>query len=120
MKRTAIKPGKPLKRRTPLRSNKPPNPMSARTKARIPERQRCREQVWERAGGRCEALAILPHVCQGPGPLQVHEPLTRARGGDPLDPDQCLLVCPWSHRWIHAHPAQSIPLGLLKHSWDVA
>lgn len=116
MKRVALKRGKGLERRVSLRSKKPPNSMSARTKARIPERQRCRPQVWERARGRCEALAVLPHVCSGP--MDCHELVSRARGGSIVDPANVVLLCRRIHDFVTTHPAEAHRLGLSLHSWE--
>lgn len=52
------------------------------------------------------------------GRLEVHEPLTRARGGDPTDPDQCVLLCARCHAWAHREPVLAAEVGLLRHSWD--
>lgn len=82
----------------------------------IPERQRCIEAVWERAGGRCEALAVLPHVCRGP--MDTHEVVSRARGGSTTDPDNCLLLCRRIHDYVTTHPAHATAVGLLKPSWE--
>lgn len=43
----------------------------------------------------------------------VHEPLTRARGGSILDPANSVPVCRSCHSWIHDHDAEATVLGLL-------
>lgn len=49
----------------------------------------------------------------------VHEPLTRARGGSITDPENCKCVCRMHHDLIHANESDWIEdLGFLKHSWD--
>lgn len=45
---------------------------------------------------------------------ELHEPLTRARGGDILDPAHTVAVCRNCHRWIHHHPNSATKLGLLR------
>jgi len=50
--------------------------------------------------------------------LDIHEPLTRARGGSILDPANCVAVCRLHHDLIHAEPQWAYDEGLLKHSWD--
>jgi hypothetical protein len=46
-----------------------------------------------------------------------HEPLTRARGGSIIDPDNIVMVC-WPHNQeLTSEPAWGYELGLLKHSW---
>ncbi len=44
--------------------------------------------------GRCED-------CGASGPLQGHEPLFRSRGGNPLDPEQIIMICPKCHQERH-------------------
>ena len=45
---------------------------------------------------------------------ELHEPLTRARGGSILDPHNTIAVCRNCHRWIHDNPQSAPQLGLLK------
>lgn len=59
--------------------------------------------------------ADLPYCA---GQLDVHEVLTRARGGNYLDPDECVLVCRHHHDWIDTHQMEAHALGMLRHSWD--
>ncbi len=46
---------------------------------------------------------------------QVHEKLTRARGGDITDKDNCVALCRACHRWVHEHPAAATEEGWLEH-----
>ena len=67
---------------------------------------------------RCEAGGLLLILgesddCQGRS-VELHEPLTRARGGSILDPDNTVAVCRNCHRWIHDNPRSATELGLLK------
>lgn len=71
----------------------------------------------ERDGWQCQARAVVPEVGCGGG-LDGHEPLTRARGGDPLDPDQIVTVCRFHHDWIGREQHQAWERGLLRHSWE--
>jgi len=48
--------------------------------------------------------------------VDIHEPLTRARGGSILDPANTVAVCRACHDWIHRHPESATRLGLLKGS----
>lgn len=48
----------------------------------------------------------------------VHEPLTRARGGDILDPANCRCVCDPHHAEIHTEAPWAYELGFLVYSWD--
>lgn len=44
----------------------------------------------------------------------IHEVITRARGGDILDPVNCRALCHESHAWIHDNPLQATAEGWLK------
>lgn len=48
----------------------------------------------------------------------VHEPLTRARGGSITDPDNIRAVCRMHHDLIHLEPTWAYEYGFLKHSWE--
>lgn len=66
----------------------------------------------------CEAGAAIrtvtdKHKCDRYA-TDVHEPHTRARGGDILDLANTLTVCRSCHNWIHDHPKDATELGLLK------
>ena len=43
----------------------------------------------------------------------IHEPLTRARGGSILDASNTIAVCRNCHDWIHTHPERATNLGFL-------
>jgi hypothetical protein len=118
-------------RRT-LRRAGPPNPESARRLAEREQRADCRSIVIARDMGRCQFHRIAarhsaPWVCQGAarphgwslGP-EVHEVTTRARGGDPLDPDNCVTLCPWANNDVDERQAGAEMLGLLLPSWATA
>ena len=67
------------------------------------KRRACVLAVWERAKWRCERCQRLlkqsSHWWFEVG--HVHEIVPRSRGGDPTDPEQCLLICPVCHRKEH-------------------
>lgn len=66
-----------------------------------------------RDGHRCIAADLVVDVaCDGP--LDGHEPPSRARGGDPLNPDHIVTLCAQHHGWCHSHPYEARQLGLLK------
>lgn len=88
------------------------NRESAKTKAKKQAREDCKVIVKERAGHRCQAIGLVPDVCCY-GPLEIHEPLSRARGGDETDPDQCVALCRGHHQHAHANPEAAEVLGLL-------
>lgn len=90
---------------------------STRRKSQDRDEAACKRIIIARAHGRCEACPIL-HV----GPVRAgtdkHEIKSRARGGDPTDPENTLLVCRPCHDWIDEHDAEAVRLGLSQHSWD--
>ena len=61
--------------------------------------------------------ASLKGVCTGYA-TEVHEVLSRARGGDILDPDNCLALCHSCHRWVTEHPREATELGLLRSQYE--
>jgi len=67
----------------------------------------CYEVIWYRAKGRCEK-------CGGVGDwrkLHKHEIIPRSKGGDPTDPDNCLLLCGKHHSEEHnIHEVDSKPM----------
>lgn len=68
-----------------------------------------------------EHLRLNP-VCVYPGcgcdAADVHEPLTRARGGSIDDPSNMIGLCRRHHDYVHTHPAEAERAGLLRHSWE--
>lgn len=90
-------------------------PVSARRRAE----NRVRRQV---------IAAVFPErpVCAVPGCSRwaddVHEPLTRARGGSITDPGNMAGLCRGHHDEITFRPESELgwayDLGLLRHSWD--
>lgn len=105
-RRTPLRRGGPLQRRTPLRSVSP---------RRAAEARRRRELIAELFGG------ITP-PCARPGctrqAVDIHEPLTRARGGSITDPGNWVPLCRPCHDEITLGPAWAYEAGLLIHSWD--
>jgi len=132
MKRT------PLERRTPLRSK---TGLTRRTrlapmskKRRAVQKQRAalvRDQLtqrpWCEAGEIIRAQWTARFGAENAAKLttdsawgcshtatDIHEPLTRARGGSILDAANTVAVCRGCHDWIHDHPAAATELGLLR------
>ena len=68
-----------------------------RDRADAKARKLCVEAVWKRAGGRCEICGLrVWRVTEAQSVMHVghvHERLSRALGGDPHDPDNCVLLC---------------------------
>ena len=48
----------------------------------------------------------------------VHEILTRARGGSITDLNNLAVLCRPCHSWITEHPKEAHEQGWLKHSWE--
>jgi hypothetical protein len=49
--------------------------------------------------------------------VDVHEVLTRGRGGSIYDPDNCVALCRRAHEWVTAHAEAAEALGLILPSW---
>ena len=66
-----------------------------------------------------EYLATHPRCvrCEMPAD-DVHEPLTRARGGSIIDPANSLPVCRICHSWIHSHEVEATERTWLVPSWE--
>ena len=56
--------------------------------------------------------------CKERASTEVHEILSRARGGSILDKDNCVALCNRCHFWITTNPAQAKADGWLKNSWE--
>jgi hypothetical protein len=104
MKRT------PLHRRTPLR-----RVSLKRQRVNRERRELVRSELTKRP--RCEAGHLTPASCSGYA-TDIHEPLTRARGGSILDVANTVAVCRGCHDWIHTHPESATRLGLLRSKHD--
>lgn len=48
----------------------------------------------------------------------IHEVVSRARGGSITDVSNLMAVCRPCHDWITRNPAAAETLGLAKHSWE--
>lgn len=94
------------------RRSKPLRPSSKKAQSRVQQRARLLEQV------RGEPCTVgFDDGCQGVA-VDGHEPLTRARGGDPTDPEQVIGVCRYCHDMIHAHPLAAAKLGVMLSQYD--
>lgn len=121
-RRKALERGKPLAQGTPLARSgrvKPRRvkPRRGRLELGPRERQQLRQDVYDRAGGRCEA-GVTPGC---PGRLdrhgfEWHHRKLRSQLGDDV-PENSLALCPACHEWVHRHPAESKRLGLIVPSW---
>lgn len=121
MKRTPLTRKTPLERGAPLARSRPLAKQSPKRKREQSERRRLVEKVL-RTRTRCEAGPLVrkaqPGFECGGYSVDVHEPLTRARGGSILDEENTIALCRRCHDWIHEHPGMARQVGLLKNSWD--
>ena len=111
MKRSPLRRGGPLRRRTPLRHISPKRAKQQRLRLKMARNELARREL-------CEAAVIITHAgydarCHGFA-IELHEPLTRARGGSILDPANTVAICRSGHDWIHVNPAAATDLGLLR------
>lgn len=113
-----MKRGGPLQRRTELTRGSGSLrrvPLARVSKKRIVEnreRRRVVDELWPERPP-C-AVAGCPRLAD-----DVHEPLTRGRGGSITDPNNMVPLCRPHHDEITDHqPAWAYELGLLHHAWD--
>jgi len=107
----------PLQRRTPLRrvSLKRQRLMQQRrvfVADQLARRPDCEAGPLIRTGNEAVAGYGATTPCRRRA-VDIHEPLTRARGGSILDPANTVAVCRTCHDWIHTHPVAATELGLL-------
>ena len=50
----------------------------------------------------------------------LHEVVSRARGGSITDPENCVPLCRQHHRWVTEHPLEAAELGLSKRKEGLA
>jgi len=84
-------------------------------------RSRKREALYRQRRPLVEQMLAANPICQrcGTNPsTEIHEVVTRARGGSITDPANCRALCHSCHAWITTHPAQAHAEGLMAHSWE--
>ena len=125
MRRSPLRRGGPLRRRTPLRQFSPKRAKRQRLRREMVQRELAKRELCE-AGpviyqhrrtthGETNADRLNAHAYRCGGlSVDLHEPLTRARGGSILDPANTIAVCRSCHDWIHDHPKAATDLGLLR------
>lgn len=90
----------------------------SRKKARdiAAERREIRLSLHAHRGPYCEGCPVTPvGDVHDPRPwTDLHEVLTRGRGGDPTDPGNILCLCRECHRWVTEHEVQARALGLVR------
>ena len=104
-----------------MKPHKPIRRVSAKRSRENAQRRRVIAEVTSHRN-MCEAGALIAtadqkHRCQRIG-VDIHEPLTRARGGSITDPENMVVVCRACHDWIHHNPALATSLRLLVHSYE--
>lgn len=120
MKRTGIKRGTArLQRHKPLEGGQPP---ARRTRLRQQSKRRQKENR-ERSAMADRLWPGRTPPCIVPGCPRLaddlHEPVTRGRGGAIDDPDNSVPVCrPHHDELTFREPAWAYELELLVHSWD--
>jgi len=111
----------PLKRSTPLQRKQAmarhPTALrrSSGKRRGSPVSTETREQITDRDRGCVGARLVTEIACWGP--LDPHHILRRSQGGT-NDPDNLVTLCRAHHDWVHAHPARSVDLGLLRRAWS--
>lgn len=56
--------------------------------------------------------------CWAKPAVDVHEIVSRARGGSILDVNNLAVLCRGCHDWITTHPADAQAEGWLRNSWE--
>ena len=115
---------RPLEARTGLRPGAGLARPAASPHRRTPLRHRSAKtaQIYVTRRQIVAELFACPQVCEVPWCTSTatdpHEPLTRARGGDILDPGNIRKVCGY-HNWLfgQAEEPWMYELGFLVHSW---
>lgn len=84
-------------------------------------RSKKREAVYRQRRPLVAQLLADHPICErcGSNPSQdVHEIVSRARGGDILDPANLRCLCRSCHTWITLNPHASYVEGFSAHSWE--
>jgi len=125
VKRTPLKRGGPLARRTPLRAMSRKRSKQQRERAIMVRSELGRRELCEAGAriyqyrvetyGQAEADLLNERYARCNGlAVELHEPLTRARGGSILDPANTVAICRSCHDWVHDHPEAATKIGLLR------
>ena len=84
-------------------------------------RSRKREAMYRQRRPLVAALLAERPICErcGTNPSDdVHEVVSRARGGSILDRSNLVCLCRSCHTWLTDHPAAAVDEGFSAHSWD--
>ena len=117
MKRTPLYRTQPLRRGSNLKRSRLQSVSPKRRNLNAARSRFVKNELDNRV--RCEAGIVIHRAtdsqwiaCQG-NAIELHEPLTRARGGSILDPANTVAICRACHNWIHANPGLATEAGLL-------
>jgi hypothetical protein len=81
-------------------------------------RKKAADIAAERKEIRLSLVAARGNGCQYPACRRpftdLHEVLTRGRGGDPTDPENILLLCREHHKWVTEHEEEARAMGLVR------
>ena len=118
-RRTRLKARTRLERRTPLRGGgsklKQGKPIRRQSAKRQAENRQRRQVVQATFGDR--PMCVVPGCTRWAD--DVHEPLTRARGGSITDPANMAPLCRPHHDEVtFTEPPWAYEIGLLRHSWN--
>lgn len=89
----------------------------SRAKARrvSAERKDIRLSLHAHRGPYCEGCHLTPVGSDPARPWSdMHERLTRGRGGDPTDPENIVCLCSPCHVWVTTHETAARALGLVR------
>lgn len=74
-----------------------------------------RLELLAQRGSGCEGCSKTPVGSNPPRPwTDVHEVLTRARGGSATDTENELCLCRECHQWVGTHENEARELGLIR------
>ena len=124
---TPLRSGGPLRRKTRLRARSRKQSEQYRERAKMVTRELWKRELCEagariyqyrvRTYGQAQADLLNERYARCNGlAVELHEPLTRARGGSILDPANTVAICRSCHRWVHDNPEAATKAGLLESS----
>lgn len=89
---------------------------SAKAAALVDARAAVRWRLLAERGAQCEGCPVTPVGNRRDPRLwsDLHEVLTRARGGSITDPANILCLCRECHRWVTEHEEEARALGLVR------
>jgi hypothetical protein len=117
-----MKRGRPLQRKTPLRSSglKASGFQLRRTPLKLRSAKRITEDAKRRLL-KAELLEAFPICvrCHRGRSIDPHEILRRSQGGSALDETIIVMICRACHDWIHRNPTAARATGWLIHREDL-